>query len=61
MRQFGIAVYLRNLSVRTNDIRKACSDTQTDGKLAMICAELTDKAEAIERIFKVQTLNEPTP
>ena len=58
MRQLGIAAYLRNLSVRTNEVLKSCKDSETEAKLTAICAELTDKAEAIEKIFRVQALSQ---
>lgn len=58
MRQLGVAAYLQNLSVRANEVLKSCKDSETEAKLTAICAELTDKAEAIERIFTVQMLSQ---
>ncbi|MGH6795825.1 MAG: hypothetical protein ACREDH_11695 [Methylocella sp.] len=51
--QIGIAAYLRNLAVRCNKVARTCSDPRTHDALAAICAELTDKAEALEETFKV--------
>ena len=51
--QIGIAAYLRNLAVRCNKIARNCPDTSTHDALAAICAELADKAEAIETTFQV--------
>lgn len=54
MPQHGLADYLRSLSVRTNQILKACSDAGTREKLEIICAELTAKAEALEMLFEIR-------
>lgn len=54
MRQLGIAAYLRNLSIRINQIARTCLDPKTKAALDKICVELTDKAEAIEALFAVQ-------
>lgn len=51
--QFGIAAYLRNLAVRCNRIARACPDAKTHDALAGLTAELADKAEVLERTFRV--------
>jgi hypothetical protein len=52
--QIGIAAYLRNLSVRSNRIAVNCADDpKTRQEIEKICAELTDKAEAIEGLFEI--------
>lgn len=51
--QIGIAAYLRNLAVRCNKIARACPDSHTHDALAVISAELADKAEALESTFTV--------
>ena len=51
--QIGIAAYLRNLAVRCNKLARNCQDTSTRDALTDICAELTDKAEALETAFQV--------
>ena len=51
--QIGIAAYFRNISVRSNRIAKGCSDPKTKQELQKICAELTEKAEAVEELFKI--------
>ena len=51
--QIGIAAYLRNLAVRCNNIGRNTSDPRVHDELAVISAELADKAEALEETFKV--------
>jgi hypothetical protein len=51
--QIGIAAYLRNLAVRCNAIGRNSKEAAIRDALATISAELTDKAEALEDIFRV--------
>ncbi|HEX5507180.1 MAG TPA: hypothetical protein VFX37_01620 [Pseudolabrys sp.] len=51
--QIGIAAYLRNLAVRSNRVAKGCTDAKTKSEIEKICAELTEKAEAIESLFEI--------
>jgi hypothetical protein len=51
--QMGIAAYLRNVAVRCNQIARNCRDPATHDALAAISAELADKAEVLESLFKV--------
>lgn len=51
--QIGISAYLRNLSVRSQRVAKSCTDPQTKDAIEAVCAELTDKAEALESLFEV--------
>ncbi len=53
MRQLGIAAYLRNVSVRSNQIARKCTDAKTKDELAQISADLTEKAEALESLFEI--------
>ncbi|HZT26172.1 MAG TPA: hypothetical protein VFA57_10755 [Pseudolabrys sp.] len=51
--QTGIAVYLRNLAVRCNQIARNCPHLATHDALAAISAELADKAEVLESTFRI--------
>lgn len=51
--QFGIAVYLRNLSVRLSRVARKCPDARTHEELVAICIDLADKAEVLETTFAV--------
>jgi hypothetical protein len=51
--QFGIAAYLRNVASRCNRIARASSDVRTHDALAELTADLADKAEILERTFRV--------
>lgn len=53
MQQISIAAYLRNLAVRCNQIGRNCGNPQTNDALAAISAELADKAEVLERVFRI--------
>lgn len=51
--EYGIAVYLRNLSVRLDRIARGCSDQHAKEALATICLDLADKAHVIETTFVI--------
>ena len=53
--QMGIAAYLRNVAVRCNQISRNCNDTRTQESLGAISAELTEKAETLEKTFDLRT------
>ncbi len=50
---YGIAVYLRNLSVRLTNIARSCPDAHTHEAIVAICFDLADKAHVIETTFTV--------
>ncbi len=52
--QIGIAAYLRNLAVRCNRVAHYCPDAPTRTALEAISAELAEKAEGLEAMFKVR-------
>lgn len=52
--QIGMAAYLRNLAVRCNKIARTCPDAGTHEALASISLELTNKAEALESVFRLE-------
>jgi len=57
--QIGIAAYLRNVAVRCNQISRQCGDARTQEALGAISAELTEKAETLEKTFDVRMSRMP--
>jgi len=53
MVEAGIAVYLRNLSFRLENIGRKCPDAATHEALVEICVDLADKAHVLETAFRV--------
>lgn len=51
--EYGIAVYLRDLSTRLTDIARGCPDARTHEAIVAICFDLADKAHVIETTFTV--------
>jgi len=51
--EYGIAVYLRNLSVRLDKVACTCPDERTRDALVAICLDLADKAHVIETTFVI--------
>ncbi|HEY7232060.1 MAG TPA: hypothetical protein VH558_17005 [Pseudolabrys sp.] len=51
--EYGIAVYLRNLSFQLDKIGRKCPDATTHEALVKICIDLADKAHVIETAFRV--------
>jgi len=51
--QIGISAYFKNLFVRSQRIAKSCTDPKTKDAIETVCAELTEKAEAIESLFEI--------
>ena len=51
--EYGIAVYLRNLSTRLENIARSCPDERTHEAIVAICLDLTDKAHVIETTFVI--------
>jgi len=51
--EYGIAVYLRNLSVRLDRVARGCADQQAQEAITAICLDLTDKAHVIETTFVI--------
>lgn len=51
--EYGIAVYLRNLSFQLDNIGRKCPDTTTHEALVKICLDLADKAHVMETTFRV--------
>ena len=51
--EYGIAVYLRNLSQRLDKIGRICPDARTHEALVAICLDLADKAHVIETTFTI--------
>lgn len=51
--EYGIAVYLRNLSTRLDKIAGSCPDERTHEAIVAICLDLTDKAHVIETTFVI--------
>jgi hypothetical protein len=51
--EYGIAAYLRNLSLQLDKIGRKCPDATTHEALVKICIDLADKAHMIETTFRV--------
>ena len=51
--QTGIAIYLRNLAVRCNNLGRHTEDRALQTALREISAELTEKAEVLEETFRI--------
>jgi len=51
--EYGIAVYLRNVSTRLDKIGRSCPDARTHEALVAICLDLADKAHVIETTFAI--------
>lgn len=51
--EYGIAVYLRNVSTRLDKIGRSCPDARTHEALVAICLHLADKAHIIETSFTI--------
>ena len=51
--QTGIAIYLRSLAVRCNNLGRHTEDKTVQTALAEISAELAEKAEALEETFRI--------
>jgi hypothetical protein len=51
--EYGIAVYLRDLSARLTDVARGCPDAQTQEAIVTLCFELADKAHVIETNFTI--------
>jgi hypothetical protein len=51
--EYGIAVYLRDLSARLTDVARGCPDARTHEAIVTICFDLADKARVIETTFTV--------
>jgi hypothetical protein len=51
--EYGIAVYLRDLSARLTDVARNCPDAHTHEAIVAICFDLADKAHVIESTFTV--------
>jgi hypothetical protein len=50
---YGIAVYLRDLSARLTNVARGCPDARTHEAIVAICFDLSDKAQVIETTFTV--------
>ena len=51
--QTGIAIYLRTLAVRRNNLGRQTEDKALQTALREISAELAEKAEVLEETFRV--------
>jgi hypothetical protein len=54
--EYGIAVYLRDLSARLTNVARSCPDARTHEAIVAICFDLADKAHVIETNFTVPKL-----
>lgn len=59
--EYGIAVYLRDLSARLTDVARGCPDAQTHEAIVALCFELADKAHVIEANFTIPTHRRSDP
>jgi hypothetical protein len=57
--EYGIAVYLRDLSARLTDVARSCPDARTHEAIVSICFDLADKAHVIESTFTVPKQRRP--
>lgn len=51
--EYGIAVYLRDLTARLTGVARGCPDARTHEAIVAICFELADKAHVIETNFTI--------
>ncbi len=51
--EYGIAVYLRDLSARLTEVARGCPDAKTHEAIVALCFELADKAHVIESNFTI--------
>jgi|BarGraIncu00222A_1022003.scaffolds.fasta_scaffold50071_2 hypothetical protein len=51
--QIGIAAYFRNVAVRCSRLANSCKDSDTKEGIEALARELTEKAEALERVFAI--------
>lgn len=51
--EYGIAVYLRNLSMCLDKVARGCPDERTRDAIVAICLDLADKAHIIETTFVI--------